>query len=945
MQETLAQLNEELEASWGVTLAIRIGINTGEVVTGNDASAQTLATGDAVNAAKRIQQAAEPGDILLGRETYRLVRDRVRAGPLESFSLKGKRQPVSPWRLLGTGKELAPRLEAPLIGRERELALLRERFERAVSERRCRLVTVLGGAGVGKSRLVRELGQQLLGASISKGRCLPYGEGITFWPVRDIVRQVARIGSDDSPDEARRKIGQLVPAGEEAEAVCRTVAGALALGDEAAPAEQIFWAIRLLFEALAARRPVVLVFEDIHWAEPTLLDLLEYLEGWSRGAPILLLCLARPELLELRPSWASTETVTVEPLGERETHELVFNLVGGGRLERLARAIWDAAEGNPLFVEEMLRMLIDDGVLVRRDGGWALGELAPGAIPGTITALLAARLDRLESNERVVIQLASVLGRQFAWAGVTELAPEELKPRVGSSLQALVRKKMILPDETTIFGEDAFRFAHILMRDAAYASLPKSERARLHERFADWLERRSGARAVEYEEILGYHLEQAYRARVELEPVDERGRATKRRGGALLGSAGRRALAREDIPAAIALLERAAALLADDPDAVSRVLVDLGAALRESGDLARADAVLVDAAEAAVTSGHAHLHSRALVERSSLRAYVDPEVEAGDLLRTAARAIRVCDTAGDELGLAKAWIHVAEVRWMQCRCAEMEEVLERALVHAERSGGRRELSLILGSLTRASLLGPRPVDDAIRRCLDARERGRGNLVVDSYANSVLAVLNAMRGHFEDARDLYARTTLRLEEVGLNVLLASLQMYAGMVELIAGDDAAAERALRLGYDRLEQMGERSYLSTTAAYLSRPLYKLARYEEALELTRLSEAAASADDLASHILWRCTRAKVLARRGEAEAAQRLGADAVALAGKTDLINTHADALVDLAEVLLVLEQPAEAASALDEALELYEAKGNIVSAGGIRLLVKELIAGSAA
>src|SRR5215211_250164 len=409
----LSKLNEELMQRWGVRLEMRIGVNTGEVVVGDPSTGQTVATGDSVNVAARLQQAAGPGEILLGRETYRLVRGQIRAGPLEAFTLKGKAHPVAPWRLehvLATTHGTLRRLTTPLIGRDQELEFVQQIYERTVSEESCRLVTVFGAAGLGKTRLAEEVGAKLLGARVVSGRCLPYGHGITFWPIVDIIRQVAAIVDDDSPDDVRRKVAALLPPGDSS-LVSERIAGVMGLDAEIGQVEEVFWAVRKLFESLARSRPLVLVLEDIHWAEPTLLDLLEYLVGWSTGVPMMLLCLARPELLEERPSWlggtVDAAVLRLEPLDQDETRELVANLLESAHVpDDVASLIMGSAEGNPLFVEELLRMLLEEGNLRREEeGGWTLGaDLGPLRVPPTINALLAARLDRLDPGEREVIQ-------------------------------------------------------------------------------------------------------------------------------------------------------------------------------------------------------------------------------------------------------------------------------------------------------------------------------------------------------------------------------------------------------------------------------------------------------------------------------------------------------------------------------------------------------------
>ena len=485
MREHLGALNEELERDWGVRIEVRTGVNTGEVVAGDASSGQRFATGDAVNVAKRFEEAAPPGEILLGEPTYRLVRDAVEVDAVE---LKGKGEPVRAFRLLSieAGAEgRARRLDSPMVGREREKASLEQAYERAVDDRACHLFTVLGAAGVGKSRLVAEFLDAAQGkATVVRGRCLPYGEGITFWPLLEIVRALF---GDDFVSTIASRLGE----DENAEVISARVGAALGAVAGAGPTEETFWAVRKLFEAQAHDRPLVVLFDDLQWAEPTLLDLIEHIADWAREASILLICLARPELLDERPSWAggkfNATSVLLERLSDGESAELVQNLLGQVGLSDEVRArITTAAEGNPLFVEEMLRMLIDDGLLERSNGDWVpTGDLDAVAVPPTIHALLSARLDRLAGDERAVIERGSVEGKVFHRGAVAELSPQQDRGEVSAHLQSLVRKELVRPDQAEFRGEDAFRFRHLLIRDAAYESMPKEVRADLHERRGD----------------------------------------------------------------------------------------------------------------------------------------------------------------------------------------------------------------------------------------------------------------------------------------------------------------------------------------------------------------------------------------------------------------------------------------------------------------------------
>jgi class 3 adenylate cyclase len=926
MRGALTRLNNDLDARYGVRLEMRIGINTGEVVVGDPTAKHLIATGDAVNVAARLQQAAQPGEILLGRETHRLVADRIRSGPLETFPLKGKSETVPTWRLdeVRAGAEfIFRRLDSPLVGRAQERDFLRAAYRAVIEEQSCRLVTVLGAAGVGKSRLAQEVAARSFGATVAQGRCLSYGEGITFFPIAEVLRSLAGVTADDDDRIIEARVEQLLPSGDESEVVTERLVSLLT-DDGTARAEEVFWAVRKLLEVVARSRPLVLVLEDLHWAEPTLLDLIEYLVGWSRGAPMLVLALARPELLEQRPGWPG-ESLSLEPLDSEDVQALLGNLLGSAELDpAVAANIEQAADGNPLFVEELVRMLVDDGTLVLEDGRWVAREVGELRIPPSINALLAARLDRLDPEEQTVIQCASVIGKQFWWRAVVELSPPELAGRVGSHLHSLVRKRLIFPAEPASFvAEDSFRFGHILVRDAAYAAMPKATRAELHERFAAWLESK-GAQ----EEFRGHHLEQAYRARCELGPPDDETRALGKRAAALLASAGRRAFARDDLPAASTLLERAAALPLDEA-AKAETLLSLGIALRWTGEQSRAATVLEQALEHARALDDERLVARVEIEASMLRAATDPSVSASELLHVAEEASVVFRAANDDVGLAKAWILLAEAHWTRGSCGDMEIVLEDALHAAERGGAERELRWVMRALMRAALLGPRRVDDAILRCRGLQERGSGDSALCANGDSMLAVLEAMRGSADEARRLYGRSKRTLEEAGLKTMLASLQMYAGMAELVSGDPAAAERELRLGYGLLDEMGEQDRLSTTAAYLARALVAQDRFGEADVVARVSEQSASDDDLASQVISRGTRARIVARSDVNGSAEQIARGAVELSRKTDLLDIQGDALVDLADVLTVLGRTNEAADALAEAAALYELKGNVVSA----------------
>ncbi len=941
LREALGTLNDELERTVGVRIEVRTGVNTGDVIAGDPTRGDSFVTGAAVNVAERLERAASPGEILIGEETFRLARDAIRAEPLEPLTLKGRSEPVLAYRLL----EVYPgvpahvrRFDSPIVDRRRELALLHDAFQRCVRvrEHACHLFTVLGPAGMGKSRLVAEALRTIGGeATVLKGTCLPYGEGITFWPVLEVVKQATGITDEDTPEEARAKIAAELQGEHAAERVADRVAEVIGLAEAGGTAEEGFWGVRKLFEALAGKRPLIVVFDDLNWAEPTFLDLIEHVADWSRDAPILLVCMARPELLEIRPGWGggrrNAATIFLEALSDPESEKLIYNLLGEATISaEVSARIRDAAAGNPLFVEEMVSMLIEDGLLRCEEGGRVIAaDLSRLRVPPTIQVLLASRLDQLSADERRVLERGAVEGNVFHRGALEELSASEEQDGVSRCLTALARKYLVRSHRGSFDGEDAFCFSHPLIREAAYEALPKQVRGELHESYAAWLEQRPG----EYEELLGYHLEQACRYRHELGRVDERAHRLGASAAAHLIAAGRRALAREDVFAGANLLGRSASLLATDDPTRDGVLLELGGALAFAGDFVRADAVLTEAIEAGRRSGDRRLELRSVLELAFVKTLTAPEWSADDLRRVSEHVMAELEGLGDVLGVAKAWRRIADSHWMMYRWGDQELAVERAILYSERAGDAREARWARMRLAMALYYGPTPVPEAIRRCRQVLEETSEDTVVAPAFLVCLGGLHAMCGRFDEARRLLGQGRSLFEELGLNVWVAGMSLLSADVELLAGDAEAAERDLRVAYEALERMGERGLLSAVAAQLGRALCAQERYNEAERFAQVSQELAQSDDVAAQMLWRTTRAKVLARRQHPEEAESLARQAREITEKTDALNSQGLSLTTLAEVLLLAGREKEAAPLLGRALKLFERKGNVVAATSAR------------
>ena len=961
MRAGLAQLNNELESRWGVTLQTRTGVNTGEVITGDPASRQTMVTGDTVNVAARLEQAAGPGEILMGPATYELVRDVVTAEPAGSFTLRGKQAPVFPLRLLGATSHSLPRVrrhDAPLVGRDSERALLRLAAERVARDKTCHLVTVLGAAGIGKTRLVTEvIGDLGENWTVLASRCLPYGEGASYRPIAHVLRQAAGIGDDDSLAVAFSKVGTLPPENHHAATMAARAAQLMGLDSTAGPAQEYVWAVRKLLEHLAVGRAVALVIDDVHWAEPSLLELLEHIIDWSRDAAILLVTVARTELLELRPHWGggkiNATSIMLSPLPREESDALVRALVGGALVGggligdlpdaeipgEVTQAISRTAGGNPLFTEELVRMLVDDGRLRQVDDGWSALALNDVAIPPTVQALLAARIDQLSPAEQNLLQAASVVGEEFTRTAVEALVTVDGPSGAAQTVEELVRKDVLRQASPYSGAEPAFNFRHLLFRDAVYDSMPKGVRAELHQRFADWLEHTEKTRPHETDQLVAWHLEQACKHRLALGLRDDTSLALQRRAGELLASGGRWALDHGDMGSAANLLSRSVDLWPAGQAARYEALVDLGSARREIGDFSAAQAALDEAVTWASSTGDDRLLARGRLAQVWLRAAVDLEGWPTYARSVVDDAIAKFDEAGDEEGLARAWALVAETHWVDCQVAASERAQLRAIEHARRAGDRRAESENVGVWVGSSVYGPTPVSEAIRRCEQALADFRGQPALEGRVARTLACQLAMRGDFLEAREQADRCTQIFTDLGQEYWLASAGELDGFVERLAGRPADAERSLASSYTRLEAMGDTAYRSTVAAALADAVLAQGRDDDAEDYLKIGEATVAGEDRYTHILLRSARARLLERRGQSQRALALAREARELVSPTDLLNLHGDVLMLTAQLEQACGEPDTAAAMATEALDHYTRKENAVSAAAARSTLARL------
>ncbi len=909
LRAALEELEPEAEGRWGGPLGVRIGINTGEVVVGETGEGVRTVIGDAVNVAARLEQDALPGQILIGAVTQGMVAAWAELEPLEPLELRGKREPVPAWSVVAVDDPTAPAdrpHDVPLAGRERELALLLDVVERCTDDRAAHLVTLLGPTGIGKSRLVRECVDRL-GDRVTPvvGRCLPYGDGITFWPLNEVVGQLCAGGDP----------GELLGDGGEAAAAASLIRAATGRGTAVGGLDETFWAVRRLFEAAARPRPLVCVFDDVQWAEPTMLDLIEHLADWIADAPVTLICIARPELLERRTGWAGGKlratSAMLGPLDPRHCDELVDRFLSqmGGSAGSLPaetrREVLEATEGNPLFIEHLLRAVGPDGA-------------APAEMPPTVQSAIAARLDALSPAERRACELGAVMGKVFAASAMEALDDEDAAESLGA-LAPLVRKGILRSSPVHLGDRDAYRFTHLLIRDVTSARMSKQRRAELHERFAGWLRGRSDPAP---DALVGYHLEQTVVLRRAIGLAGPELDTVAVDAATLLTSSARRSEAMFDLPAAVRQLERAELLLRCDEPRRLELLPALARTRHRSGDLAGAGAVLDEAIVGAAASGDRRTEALAALGRAVTR--IDAPGGRGELARAAQRAADVCEAAGDGRGLAQAWARLALVRQMEGRYGSAAEAHERALGHL--SPGEPEQLLLVGNLALCHALGPLPAAQALARCerLEASCEGSSPMTAALVAGPA-AVLRAHTGAIAAARAQIEHARHLAEDIGEAEAAGHMRMFSGMIEELAGDLDAAFAHHQAAAEWLERAQD-----DPAEALVGMSRCLTRQGDAIRGRELAERCSGAvpDDLNVQVLWRVALSRADAALGEPARARCAAEQAVELTRRMECPELLADALRALGSALAAAG--GDGSVQMGEALAVDERKGLAVRVG---------------
>jgi class 3 adenylate cyclase/tetratricopeptide (TPR) repeat protein len=871
-------------------ITARIGVNTGEVVAHHH---EALVTGDAVNVAARLEQAAPVGDVLIGDSTLTLVRDAVVVEPVAALTVKGKREPLVAWRLVAavaTGPGVARRSDAALVGRARERRLLWDAYEQAEQERRCVLFTVLGMPGVGKSRLLADLAERVSGeAEVLTGSCLSYGEGVTYWPIAEIVRAAAGISDTDDAATAVAALERLAAGHEDAGVMVGQIAAAIGLGESASAPADIAWAVQQLLGVLSRERPLVVVFEDIHWAEPALFDLIEHIAAWSRDAPLLLCCTARPELLELRPAWAggktNATTMLLKPLPAGDCSTLCDQLLGTVAITGTQRRhVLEIAEGNPLFVEQMLAMIQTEGV-----------ELTD--IPPSIDALLAARVDQLPADEREVVASASIEGRVFHRSAVAALLPDRPADSVDGQLLQLVRRELIDPSAAQFAGDRAFSFGHVLIREAAYRAIPKRTRAIQHEQFAAWLREKAADRVGEFEEILAHHLAQAVTFAREIGAEDAHTVALAERAARHYRRAADRALARGDLRAGADMLAQVRRLLPGGDPRIAVTLAMFALAVEFIGQ-EEANLAVDEALRLCADGGDEVIAGfvRAVGDWNSL--LTDPTVDSSGFVDRLHALAPAAELAGEVEIAAWCWFLAAvyTVTDLQRPADALVELarVEAALQQLD-SAWLADQAMSLRLFCR--LWGPGRIPDLLAAEVPAHHAR--STTMGSYLRYASALCAAQGDEVAALRMLDDETALLVKTGRLESTAFTVDWSRGLVYDLLGKPGMAIEHYRRALDACLGAGRTAYASSISGALASNLSRSGEHHQALEEASRAEHLTGPGDAISEILWRSARAHALAHLGRLDQAAELADEAVERVMSTQVPTCRFSVLMEAAEV----------------------------------------------
>jgi class 3 adenylate cyclase len=907
-------LNGSLERDWGVVLDTRTGIATGEVLAGSAAASEPFVVGSSVNLAARLEQHAEPGQILIDEETARRIQRHADLEAVAPLALKGFDQGATAYRLLALRPGTpAPASLAPMVDRVSEVRLLEEAFRGAVSARRCRVANVVGDAGVGKSRLLQEFVSEL-DARVLRGRCPAYGEAASFRALAEIVAEAAGRSADDPAEEL---VGAVTHVAGDRSAAERVLA-AVDLAPAPLSADERASTIRAFVAGLATERPLVMIVDDLHHASQPLLDALQHLVEWTRDAPILLVCAGRPELFFDRPSWGRLPgrlTLHLEPLADDDGAALVRALLPGAAPD-VRRRIAEIGGGNPFFIEEIAASL-----------DRATPDLAPDdvPVPPTITSLLEARVDRLPEEERRTLERAAILGLAFREADLASLLDGVVDGDPHEMLVRLAERDLLVPDPSA--GGGGWRFRHSLIRDAAYEVVPKQVRADLHIAIAE---------RVTDDIRAGFHLERAATALEDLGSRAPAVRQTRIAGGERFAAAGRAASARGDAGSAAALLERGAVLLPADEPARAGVLADLHHAQLYSGDIEGARSTIDDLVGALGPEDDSLLAVRARMQHAHLHFLLEPaEHPAAAFAELLTRAAARFEDEGDDRDLAAALTDLALLAWLEGDAGGMAEAAERALAAATRSDDPRAAHEAAPLLATALHRGPTPLRDVLARVEEIRRRPGTDRLTGATLQLTGALVLAQLDRGREAREMLDAARLAFRDLGQRRWLAAADEIEAEIERLEGHLARAIALKRDVHAFFLEQGDALNALPASAGLADLLLAAGEFDEADRLAAEIERQDTGEDLEIAALWMVVRAVTSARSGDQAGAAALSERALALVDGTDFLLLQADTRADLAAAA---PDRGAAQRLRTDALARYESKGAVALAAELRREARE-------